>query len=195
MTRDERLAIENKRRNGASWVRRAGWGFASFLILLPLVAMQFTREVNWNLGDFLVAFLMIASVGLALELAVKASPSNHYRGGAAVALAGAFLTVWVNGAVGIIGSENGDVNLIFFFVLLVALFGSIAARFRPRPMVLAMVATAVAQGAVILVAPFTGLSSDAPIWSAEVLLVTFFFAGIWLTAASLFAMAARTDGD
>ncbi len=192
MTRNESLEIRDGGRpeRKGSLIRRAAWGFAGMLILLPLVAMQFTREVNWTLGDFVFAFLMIASVGLALELAVRTRRSNFYRGGAAVALGGAFLTIWVNGAVGIIGSENNEVNLIFFFVLLVALFGSFAARFRPRPMAAAMVATAIAQAAVIVIAPFSGLSSDVPVWSAGVLLITGFFAGIWLVAAVLFDMAA-----
>ena len=31
------------------------WSVCGGLLLLPLLAMQFTTEVNWNLTDFLVA--------------------------------------------------------------------------------------------------------------------------------------------
>ncbi len=53
-------------RRGNPW-RAAVWCAAAFLLLLPLVAMQFTREVNWTLSDFVV-------IGEATEL-------NLNRGG------------------------------------------------------------------------------------------------------------------
>ena len=40
--------------------------FINLLMLTPAVAMQFTDEVNWTVGDFIFAALMFGSVGLAV---------------------------------------------------------------------------------------------------------------------------------
>ena len=39
--------------------RIAMWGTAAFLLLLPAVAMQFTSEVDWGPGDFMVMGVML----------------------------------------------------------------------------------------------------------------------------------------
>ena len=80
-----------------------------------------------------------------------------YRWAAGLALATAFLLVWVNGAVGIIGSEDNDVNLLYYGVLAIGFVGTLFARFRPRGMAFAMAATALAQAAVAVGALVAGM--------------------------------------
>lgn len=162
--------------------RAAGWSVAALLLALPLVAMQFTAEVNWTAGDFLFAALLIGSVGLAFELTVRVTRSRWFRAGIAVALAASFLTVWVNGAVGMIGSEENPYNLFFLGVILLALAGAVAAGFRASGMALAMAAAAVAQGGLGIVGAFTDLRGG---------IFATVFAGLWLLAAALFRQAAR----
>jgi len=41
------------------------------ILAVPFVAMLFTDEVVWSLGDFAVAGVLMATIGVALELAVK----------------------------------------------------------------------------------------------------------------------------
>jgi hypothetical protein len=41
------------------------------VVLLPLVAMQITDEVDWGVADFVVAGLLVAGTGVLLELAVR----------------------------------------------------------------------------------------------------------------------------
>jgi hypothetical protein len=41
------------------------------VLSLPLVAMQFTDEVVWSLADFVLAAVLLATIGVAIELAVK----------------------------------------------------------------------------------------------------------------------------
>jgi hypothetical protein len=170
--------------NGSRW-RVVGWSIAASLIVLPLVAMQFTREVNWTVGDFVFAIMMLGSVGLAFELVVRASSNRNYRAGSAAALAGALLTVWVNGAVGMIGSEENAYNLLFFATIGIALAGSVVAKFRAQGMALTMLIAAAAQAAIGLFGmgadPLGGTLSTA-------------FAGIWLLSAALFRRAAREQG-
>ena len=97
--------------------RIIGWSIPAILMLLPLIAMQFTNEVNWTGSDFVFAAVLFGSVGLTLELIVRKSRSLAYRLGAAIAVVGAFLTVWVNAAVGMIGSEDNPYNLLFLAVV------------------------------------------------------------------------------
>jgi hypothetical protein len=43
----------------------------TFVLLLPLVAMQFTDEVDWGVFDFVSAGILLAGAGMLLELAVR----------------------------------------------------------------------------------------------------------------------------
>jgi hypothetical protein len=51
----------------------------AFILLLPLVAMQFTDEVAWDVADFVFAGILLAGTGLLLEVAVKNPRSLVYR--------------------------------------------------------------------------------------------------------------------
>ena len=122
-------------RRGFPW-RIAAWGIAALLLLLPLVAMQFTDEVQWTIFDFIFAGVMIGGVGLLFEMAVRMARNNAYRLGVAFALAAAFLIVWASGAVGMIGNEDNPYNF-FHGVIALALAGDCralraAGMARPR---------------------------------------------------------------
>ncbi len=39
-----------------------------FILLIPLVAMQFNDEVDWSLGDFILAGVLLIGAGLLYEL-------------------------------------------------------------------------------------------------------------------------------
>ena len=126
-------------RGGGSPWRIIGWGTVAALLLAPLVAMQFTSEVDWDETDFIVMGFIFGSLGLALEFMVSRSESMAFRIASGIAILAAFLLIWANLAVGMIGSEGNPYNLLFGGVLAVALVGSIAARFRPSGMTLATV--------------------------------------------------------
>ncbi len=97
--------------------RMALWGGAACLLLLPLVAMQFTREVAWTPVDFVTFGAMLASVCGGLELAARVTMNRTCRAATGLALVTAFLLTWVNVAVGIIGSERDPANLAFGVLL------------------------------------------------------------------------------
>lgn len=176
-------------RRGNFW-RIAGWGAAAGLILLPLVAMQFTNEVNWNAADFIAATVMLGSVGLGLELAVRRG-NRAYTIAAALALLASFLSFWFSGAVGIIGNEGEISNLLFVGVIAIALAGSVIALFRPAGMAVAMVVAAVAQAAVPVIASIIGDSKMSAIWAPEVIILTLVFTAMWLASARLFRDSAQ----
>ncbi|MEO5629325.1 MAG: hypothetical protein ABIQ62_06115, partial [Thermomonas sp.] len=97
----------------------------------------------------------------------------------------AFLTIWINLAVGIIGDEDNPANILFFAVLAVGFIGALLARLKPLAMARAMVATAVAQALVGVVAFVT--TAGHP----EGYVLAGFFTAMWLTSAQLFRVAAR----
>ena len=88
------------KRGGLNW-RVGMWGGAAGLLLIPAIAMQFTREVEWGLEDFLTMGAMLTLACGAFELAVRMIQSTTGRGLAGVAILGIFLLVWVELAVGI----------------------------------------------------------------------------------------------
>ena len=166
------------------------WSIPVALLLLPAVAMQFTDEVDWNAFDFIFATVMFGSVGLVVELTVRSSRSIAFRAAVALALAAAFLIIWINGAVGIIGDEDNPANLMFGAVLAVALLGSLAALFRAPGMAIAMFAAAVAQLAVGVIALVGGMA-EGPAAPYDVIGSTGFLGGMWLVSGLLFRKAAR----
>lgn len=178
--------VESGRRGRIPW-RLLGWGIAATLIILPLIAMQFTAEVNWTASDFIFAIVLIGTVGLVFELAVRMTSNWAYRGGVACALAAAFFLVWINGAVGMIGSEDNVYNLYFLAEIPIALLGSIAARFRARGMAIAMF---VAGSLHIALGLLAALGLGGPVRAHEVVL-TLLFAAPWLLSGGLFRKSAE----
>jgi hypothetical protein len=162
------------------------WAAAASLLLLPLLAMQFSDEVRWSGGDFVFAAAMLAAACGAYELGARLSGRRSYRAAVAVAVLTSFVLVWVNLAVGIIDGEHNPANLMFFGVVALAIVGTVAARGRPRGMVVAMGATAAAMAAVAVVIVAAGWSIQAAVLSAG-------FVVPWLVAAGLFRRAA-VDG-
>ena len=158
--------------------RIIGWGTAAIMLLLPLIAMQFTDEVNWDASDFIVFGVMLVAAGGAFELAARMTPNKAYRAAVGVALAAGFMLIWVNGAVGIIGNEENPANLMYYGVLAVGMIGVVIARSQPDRMAHAMVATAFAQFLIAVIALVAGLG--------HTFVVTGFFVALWLTSAWLF---------
>jgi len=51
----------------------------ALLLLIPFVAMQFTEEVNWQAGDFVVAGVLLLGTGLLCELVLRNVTKTSYR--------------------------------------------------------------------------------------------------------------------
>ncbi|MBU2341900.1 MAG: hypothetical protein KKE77_11740 [Alphaproteobacteria bacterium] len=164
--------------------RLLGWGTIAGLIALPAIAMLFTGEVDWTSEDFVFATVMLGGVGMAFELAVRASGSRAYRGGAALALGAGLITLWANAAVGIVGDEDRLINMWFNLIPLLALFAAIGARFRATGMAVAMTATATAQIGVGVMVQLHGEFA----W-----VFTLVLALAWLASAWLFRKAGATS--
>ena len=175
---------------------------AALILSLPFLAMQFrvavpdpgsgetTDGVNWTVFDFVFAGVMLVGTGLLLELAARKAPNTAYRAAVTLALAAAFFLIWATGAVGIIGSEDNDANLMYLGVLAIGIVGAFVARFQSEGMALSMLATAVGQVLVGVIALIGGLGATDPSWPWDVIGSTGFFAALWLGSAWLFRRAA-----
>ena len=174
-------------------VIRLGLVTASVL-LLPLLAMQFTDEVVWGLFDFVVFGAMLFGALGAYELAARATGSTAFRAAAGLALAAAFILIWVNGAVGIIGDGNNPSTPMYFAVLAVGIIGAIIARLEPHGMARALFATALAQVSVPLITLIVW-NPQANSWGAAGVMGVFglnsFFAILFVGSALLFRKAAQ----
>lgn len=119
------------------------------ILLLPLYLTLTGSGVDgegfhWTIGDFVFAFVLIFGVASLFELArLKAGGNTAYKFAVGLALAGVFLLVWINGAVGIIG--DSDINLLYGAVVVTLFLGSIIARLRPKGMSLTLYAAAFVQ--------------------------------------------------
>lgn len=178
---------------GVRWgsvLRIITWGGAALLLSLPLVAMQFTPEVNWGPEDFIVMGVLLSACAGTVHLATRLSDDFAFLAGVVVAVGTSFLLVWINLAVGFIGDEGNPANLMFAGVILVAAIGSALARFRPRGMGRAMLAAAAAQGAIAAFTWFGDLGGMEPPGPVRPLALTSLFVLPWLLAAGLFGKAA-----
>ena len=162
--------------------RIAAWVAATLLLLLPLVA-----GAPWDVGDYLFAgILLFGSLG-AYEIAIRISVDNAYRAGAGVAIAAAFLLIWINAAVGI---TDSDADVMYLGVIAVGIIGALIARLKPAGMARAMFATALAQALVSVAALIAGI---VPAFNSafEILGITAIFVVLFGGSALLFREAAR----
>ena len=120
--------------------------------------------------------------------------NTAYKSAVGLALATPFLLVWVNGAVGVIGNEGNQANLMYFGVIAVGIIGAFIARLEPRGMARALFVTALAQ----MLVPVIALMIWPPqitSWGAAgvvgVFVLNAFFATLFLGSAWLFRKAAR----
>lgn len=185
MTNTENSPVVTDRRGGLIGWRIAAWTGAGLILLLPLIAMRFTNEVKWTGFDFLVAGLLLAGLVGAFELVVRLTGDGFYRGGVVVAAGAAFVMLWAQGAVGLVGSENDLFNLLFLLPLLVGATGALIAGFRARGMSRTLWAMAVMQAITVVTGYAVTRDTDA------FLLLLWVFA--WSLSARLFGWASRNE--
>jgi hypothetical protein len=155
------------------------------ILLVPFIAMQFSDSVDWSVFDFVVVGALLFGTGLAYELLTRKVGLTTYRAAVGVMLFTALFLVWVNIAVGVIGSEDNPANVLYFGVLLVLIFGALMARFRPHGMARALFATAIAQAFVTLIALIpVSYPDELKIW-----ILNGFFVALWVGSAMLFQSA------
>ncbi len=161
------------------------------LLAVPLLAMVLnlavpdpgsgTDSVNWGPMDFAIMGVLILGSGLLYEYASTRAGSIVQKAAVGIAVGAGFLLIWVNLAVGMVGDEGNAANLMYLFVLFVAIIGAAISRFEPREASIAMFATAGAQIAVVVIALVGGLEPE--------LRADAFFIAAWVASGLLFRRA------
>ncbi|WKK74737.1 hypothetical protein QYS49_24025 [Marivirga salinae] len=77
---------------------------AVILLLIPLIAMQFTNEVDWDFTDFMIMGILLFGTGLWCELVMREVKPIKTRLIICGAILFALFLIWAELAVGIFGS-------------------------------------------------------------------------------------------
>lgn len=169
------------------------------LLLVPLVAMQFTHEVNWTFSDFVFAAVLLFGTGLTYVLIARKWNTLTYKLAVGVGVMAGLLLVWANAAVGLVGSEENPANLLYLGVPAVALVGAFVARFRPLGMSNAMFAASLTYVVVTVVALFVWTpapgTAEPSAYFVNVLIANGMFAALWAVSGWLFRRAGATSSD
>jgi hypothetical protein len=158
------------------------------ILLIPLLGNHFVDGWNWGLFDFVFAGSFLSGTGLKYELIAGRSTLVAYRAAVGVALLTAFLLIWINLAVGIIGSEDNPANALYLGVPAVGLLGAVISRLRPHGMARSLSATAIAQFLVPLIA-IAIWKPDFSLGMVAILGLNMFFVLLWTISALLFRRA------
>lgn len=76
----------------------------AFLLVIPLIAMQFTNEVQWTLLDFVVAGILLLGTGLVIEFVLRRVRNRKYKFGLIGIILFLLFLIWAELAVGIFGT-------------------------------------------------------------------------------------------
>ena len=162
------------------------------ILLLPLLAMLFTDEMAWGVFDFVLAAVLLMGIGLVVAL-VRNAGNLAYRAAVGIAILTALFLVWMVAALGVIGETGDRADLMYLGVLAVGIVGAIVARFRPEGMARALLATALVQALVAVIALIAGKHEAAISSVAEIVLLNGMFVVLFVGSAWLFRHAARTQ--
>jgi hypothetical protein len=167
----------------------------ALILMIPLVAMQFTDEVDWTLSDFVGMGMLLLGAGLTYEFIARRASDTKYRIAVGIAVATGLILIWMNLAVGIIGSEDNPANLLYGGVIATGFFGAIIARFRAKGMSYALFATATAQALVPIIALLVfrpSMKTEQEVMGVVgVLILNSFYVALFLGSGLLFRDSAR----
>ena len=76
----------------------------ALILAIPLVAMQFTNEVDWKLFDFVIMGTLLTITGLAIEVVTRKVKSSQWRLIICAVILFILFLIWAELAVGIFGS-------------------------------------------------------------------------------------------
>ena len=80
------------------------FGIVLLILAIPLIAMQFTSEVNWDETDFIVMGVLLSITGIFLEIVTRVVKSTSLKLVFTLIILFILFLIWAELAVGIFGS-------------------------------------------------------------------------------------------
>jgi len=80
------------------------YGIPAMLLVLPLVAMQFTKEVNWTVSDFVIGGILLFGTAGIIDFVLRTVKSRRNRIILSVSVLLVLMLVWAELAVGLFGT-------------------------------------------------------------------------------------------
>jgi hypothetical protein len=160
------------------------------LLLIPLVAMQFTNEVKWGVADFIIIGMLLFGAGFSYVLITRYTDSILQRIAVGSAIGTTLLMIWANLAVGLIGSGPNPGNLMYLGVIGVVIIGTVLSGFTAKGMERTMFATALALVVLTGIALLAGMQHYPDSSVESIICVNAFFAVLFAVSGLLFRFVA-----
>ena len=74
------------------------------ILFIPLIAMQFTDEVNWTLTDFIIGGILLFGFGFLIDLVFRKLNTSRHKVLIISILILALILIWMELAVGLFNS-------------------------------------------------------------------------------------------
>jgi uncharacterized membrane protein YoaK (UPF0700 family) len=158
--------------------------------MMTLGGLNLIGQLNWGVGDFVFVAVIFFGGLAAYRFVSRRGQGSMFHTAVVLSLVTALSMIWITLAVGIIGSEDNQANIMYVGVLGIGLLGSLIARFRATGMSRTMVTVTMAQLVVTVVA--------VTIWKPETeehafstFILNLFYVMLFLSSALLFRRASR----
>lgn len=149
--------------------------------------------MNWTIADFLVAGCLLAVLGSGAWWVARPGRPWSRRLADFGMIGSNVLLIWINGAVGVIGTEDRDANLLYLILPVFGIAGAAASRWTGRARYLASLASAMAMVLIGGLALAFGWGEGGARWPVDVLSVTAVFTAGFLFAAWLYRQANQAE--
>lgn len=80
------------------------YGIPAMLLVLPFVAMQFTKEVNWTVSDFVIGGILLFGTAGIIDFVLRKVKSRRNRIILSVSVLLVLMLIWAELAVGLFGT-------------------------------------------------------------------------------------------
>lgn len=97
MTKKVKVKKAGLHSKGFKWIL----GVTGIILLIPLIGMQFSDEINWGLGDFITAGTLLIGTGMIYEYASRNIKNKVNRTILGLMLLAILAIIWAELAVGI----------------------------------------------------------------------------------------------
>ena len=144
--------------------------------------------MSWDLLDVLAAAVLLGGTALAIGLVFRTARAPTYRLAAITGVLACLALVWINAAVGLVGTAENDFNMVYNLIPLAGFAGAVIIRAKAN----GLAVTAIVLAAPMAAALAAGLVSQAAVIAPQVIGLHLLFMAGFSFAAWQFRLASRT---